>query len=297
MRNTLGEIVEATEGRFVSEGLSFGHGLPEAFDEAAYLALHALGLPPDALDANWARRLSPTEQAAIEQLVARRIAERTPAAYLTREAWLGEHRFHVDERVIVPRSFIAELLHESLAPWVVDPGAVHSVLDLCTGSGCLAVLAALAFPASQVDAADLSPDALDVARINVGRFALDERIRLIQSDLFEALGTRRYDLIVTNPPYVTARSMQDLPPEYRREPEMALASGEDGLAHIRRILASARSHLNPGGLLVVEAGFNREGVEAAFPDLPMTWLEVSAGDDIVFLLEEADLARQPAANR
>ena len=213
-----------------------------------------------------------------------------PRAYLTHEAWLGDLRFYVDERVIVPRSFIAELLREQLQPWVEDPEAIASGLDMCTGSGCLAILMALTFPNAQIDAVDISTDALDVARRNVADYGLEDQLSLIQSDLFTALEGRRYDLIVSNPPYVNAPSMQTLPEEYRREPVGALASGEDGLEHVRTILREAPKHLNKGGLLVVEIGHNRDALEEAFPELPFTWLETSAGDEHVFLLTREQMA-------
>ncbi len=286
---TLGEVVEEAERRLLNAGLFFGHGSASAYDEAAYLVLYSAGLPLDDLESVWERPLSPAEQSAIETLVRRRVDERMPAAYLTGEAWLAGHRFQVDRRVIVPRSFLSELLAEEFFPWTDDPEAVESVLDLCTGSGCLAILAALTFPNAEVDAADLSADALAVARCNVDDYQLDERVRLVESDMFAALAGRRYDLILCNPPYVTADSMAHLPEEYRREPQMALASGEDGLDHIRVLLRDAPRHLNEGGLLAVEAGFNRAGVEAAFPKIPFTWVEVSAGDDIIFLLTREEL--------
>lgn len=220
-----------------------------------------------------------------------------PAAYLAREAWLGEHRFYVDERVIVPRSHIAELLGEGLVPWVADPLAVRSALDLCTGSGCLAVLLALAFPGAEVDGSDLSADALAVARRNVADYGLEQRVRPVKSDVFDALAGRSYDLIVSNPPYVTAEAMRRLPPEYRHEPRMALAAGRDGLDVVRRILAQARAHLSAGGVLVVEVGGGREVLERAFPGLPFTWLETSAGPDFVFLLTREQLPSAPAAAR
>ena len=215
--------------------------------------------------------------------------ERTPAAYLTREAWLGEFRFYVDERTIVPRSFIAELLREGLSPWIADTGRVHGVLDLCTGSGCLAVLAAHAFPEARVDAADLSAEALQVARRNVKDYALGKRLRLVQSDLFDRLARRSYDLILSNPPYVNAAAMRALPLEYRREPRLALAGGRDGLVLVHRMLAQAASHLSPKGLLVVEIGHNRAALEKAYPRLPFTWLDTSAGEDYVFMLKKEDL--------
>lgn len=296
-RGTLGAAVESAERRFVAAGLFFGHGSTNAFDEAVYLVLRTLGLPLDELDGVWKRRITPDESAAVEDIVLRRMTEHIPAAYLTREAWLGPYKFYVDDRVIVPRSFIAELLREELSPWIADADAVTSVLDLCTGSGCLAVVAAMTFPHAQLDAVDLSTDALQVARRNVDDYALNARINLIESDMWAALKGRRYDLIVTNPPYVTGKSMAALPREYRHEPEMALASGADGLDHVRTILRDAAAHLHDGGLLVVEVGFNRKGVEAAFPDIPFTWAEVSAGDGVVFLLTREELVRANAMGR
>lgn len=275
--------------RFNEARLSFGHGSDNAFDEAAYLILHTLHLPLDRLDPFLDASLTHGESEQVQAVLERRVKERIPAAYLTREAWLGEHRFYVDERVIVPRSFIAELLHEQLAPWVEDPHAVGSALDLCTGSGCLAILAALAFPDSRIDAVDLSSDALAVAAKNVADYGLADRVELIESDLFAALNGRTYDVIISNPPYVNAESVAALPPEYRAEPALALGSGEDGLDATRRILAQAQSHLNPGGLLLVEIGHNRDALEAAYPTLPFTWLDTERGDQFVFMLRREDL--------
>jgi ribosomal protein L3 glutamine methyltransferase len=286
---SLGATVEDTERAFIEANLYFGHGSASAYDEAAYLVLHTLKLPLDDLDSVWDRALTAGEQGAINALVQRRIRERIPLAYLTHEAWLGPYRFYVDERVIVPRSFIAELLDEELSPWITDPDAVATALDLCTGSGCLAILAALTFPNARVDAVDLSSDALEVAKRNVDDYELNERVSLIESDMFSALKGRTYDVIISNPPYVTAASMSALPDEYHREPEMALASGQDGLDHVRIILREAPKHLNDNGLLVVEVGFNRDGVEAAFPHIPFTWAEVSAGDGVVFLITREEL--------
>lgn len=285
---TVRDWLRLAVSRFTAAGLVFGHGSENAFDEAAYLILHTLNLPPDRLDPFLDAHLLDTEIAAIDDILRRRIETRMPAAYLTREAWLAGYRFYVDERVIVPRSFIAELLVERLAPWVDDADGVSDVLDLCTGSGCLAILAALAFPHAHVDAADLSRDALDVAAINVAQYRLDERVTLVESDLFERLAGRSYDLIVSNPPYVDAASVAALPAEYRAEPALALGSGEDGLDATRRILGAAKAHLKPGGLLVVEIGHNRDALVDAYPDLPFTWLETSAGDQFVFLLRRED---------
>lgn len=274
---------------FKRAGLAFGHGTQNARDEAAYLILHTLKLPPGELDSVLDRRLKPDELESVRAVLQRRVRERKPAAYLTREAWLGTFSFYVDERAIVPRSFIAELLREGLAPWVVNPRKVRSVLDLCTGSGCLAVLAAHAFPRAQVDAADLSAEALQVARRNVKDYALGKRVRLVQTDLFDRLSERRYDLILSNPPYVDAAAMRALPSEYRHEPRLALAGGRDGLALVRRILTQAAVQLQPEGMLIVEIGHNRAALEAAYPRLPFTWLETSAGEDYVFMLRREEL--------
>ncbi|MDZ7654032.1 MAG: 50S ribosomal protein L3 N(5)-glutamine methyltransferase [Burkholderiaceae bacterium] len=281
--------------RFNEAKLFFGHGSDNAFDEAAYLILHTLHLPLDRLDPFLDASLTHGESEEVQAVIERRVRERLPAAYLTHEAWLGEHRFYVDERVIVPRSFIAELLHEQLAPWIESPDVIERVLDLCTGSGCLAILAALAFPNADVDAVDLSADALQVAARNVADYGLQDRIELIESDLFAALDGRTYDVIISNPPYVNAESVAALPPEYQAEPALALGSGEDGLDATRQILAKAKAHLNPGGLLVVEIGHNRDALEAAYPTLPFTWLDTEGGDQFIFMLRREDLERPTEA--
>lgn len=287
---TLRDWLRFAVSRFAEAGLHFGHGSHQAYDEAAYLLLHALHLPLDRLEPFLDARVTASEAAKVAALLDRRVLERVPAAYLTNEAWLGDLRFYVDERVIVPRSFIAELLRDQLDPWVADPGMVQSVLDLCTGSGCLAIGAALAFPQASINAVDLSKDALEVARRNVEDYALPDRVHLVRSDLFARLGGRRYDVIVSNPPYVDAPSMRALPQEYRHEPRLALAGGRDGLDVVRRIIAAAADHLTAEGVLVVEIGHNRAALEAAYPRLPFTWLDTSAGDEHVFLLRQADLA-------
>jgi ribosomal protein L3 glutamine methyltransferase len=287
---TLRDVLRFATTRFNGAGLFFGHGSSNAFDEAAYLLLHTLKLPLDRLDPFLDARLLPEEVAALLKVIERRAAERVPAAYITHEAWLGSYRFYVDERVIVPRSFIAELIPEQFAPFISDPEDVASVLELCTGSGCLAILLADAFGHAHVDALDLSDDALAVAQRNVADYQLQERIALLQSDLYDALlPEKRYDLIVSNPPYVNAGSMERLPPEYRREPQMALAGGDDGMDLVRRIVDGARSRLKPRGVLVVEVGNERAHAEAAFPDLELTWLSTSAGDDMVFLVTAEQL--------
>jgi len=286
---TVRDCLRFAVSRFNEAGLFFGHGSDNAYDEAAYLILHTLRLPLERLEPFLDAKLTDPEIQAVLNILRRRVEERLPAAYLTHEAWLGEHRFYVDQRVIVPRSFIAELLREQFAPWVEDPQNITRVLDMCTGSGCLAILAALAFPNARVDASDLSSDALEVATINVKEYDLNGRIELIQSDLFDKLQDRTYDLVLCNPPYVNAESLALLPQEYRHEPELALGSGIDGLDATRRILAAAKTHLNRGGLLAVEIGHNRDQLEAAFPALPFTWLDTSGGDQFVFLLRREEL--------
>jgi ribosomal protein L3 glutamine methyltransferase len=275
--------------RFNEAGLFFGHGSNNAFDEAAYLILHTLHLPLDRLEPFLDARLLPTEAKQIEQMLDRRVNERLPAPYLTREAWLQGYRFYVDERVIVPRSFLAPMILEQMQPWLADPDNVFRALDLCTGSGCLAVLLAEAFPDADIDAVDLSPAALEVAQRNVADYDLDDQITLYQGDLFAPLGDMTYDLIVSNPPYVNAHSVAALPPEYRHEPALALGSGIDGLDATRIILRDAARHLNPGGLLAVEIGHNRAELEVAFPDLELTWPEIEGGTDTVFVIAREQL--------
>lgn len=286
---TLRDWLRWAISRFHEAGLFFGHGCDNAHDEAAWLLLHTLHLPPDHLAPFLDARLTHAERLAIQERLHQRIEQRRPTAYLTGEAWLGDFRFHVDERVIVPRSYFANLLEDGLAPWIEDPENIHQALDLCTGSGCLAILMAHAFPQADIDAVDLSADALAVARRNVADYGLEARLRLIESDLFQRLDGRRYDLILSNPPYVTAAAMTALPAEYRHEPVMALAAGDDGLDIVRRILAAASRHLTDHGLLAVEVGHNRELVEAAFPELPLTWIDSAGGEEKIFLLRREDL--------
>ena len=275
--------------RFAESKLAFGHGTTNAWDEAVYLVLHALSLPVDRLEPFLDARLTQHERGKLGELLARRIDARVPAAYLTREAWLGDFRFYVDERVIIPRSFIAELLPDGLAPWIPDPSAVRTALDLCTGSGCLAILLAHAYPEADVDAVDLSSDALAVAQRNVADYGLAGRINLIRSDLYANLVEKSYDLVISNPPYVTDRAMDALPTEYRHEPAMALAGGDDGLDAVRGIVRDAPRFLNPGGLLVVEVGHGRAAVEAAWPRMPFVWLETEGHDDAVFAITREEL--------
>ncbi|MBL0289255.1 MAG: 50S ribosomal protein L3 N(5)-glutamine methyltransferase [Betaproteobacteria bacterium] len=275
--------------RFGEAKLAFGHGTTNAYDEAAYLLLHALHLPLERLDPFLDARLTHAERQQLAQLLQRRIDQRVPAAYLTREAWLGDFRFYVDERVLIPRSFIAELLPDGLAAYVGDAAQVASVLDLCTGSGCLAILLAHAFPAADVDAVDISSEALAVAQRNVSDYGLADRINLLRSDLFANLPDKSYDLIVSNPPYVTGTAMDELPAEYRHEPALALAGGDDGLDAVRTIMREAPRFLAPGGLLVVEIGHNRDAVEVAWPRTPFVWLDTGSSADSVFLLTREDV--------
>jgi ribosomal protein L3 glutamine methyltransferase len=287
--HTVRDCLRFAVSRFYQAELFFGHGSSDAYDEAVYLILHTLHLPIDTLAPFLDARLTDSELGEVLNIIQRRVEQRTPAAYLTHEAFLGEYRFYVDERVIVPRSFISELLRSQLSPWITEPEAVSSVLDLCTGSGCLAILCADAFPHAQIDAVDLSHDALAVAARNVGDYQLAARINLIESDLFAGLAGRRYDLIISNPPYVDAESVAALPAEYLHEPKLSLGSGSDGLDATRVILEHAAEHLTDNGILIVEIGHNRDALEAAYPGLPFTWLDVTAGDQFVFMLHRNDL--------
>jgi ribosomal protein L3 glutamine methyltransferase len=287
--STVRDWLRFAVSRFHEAGLAYGHGSLNAYDEAAYLILHTLHLPLDQLEPFLDARLLPAENRRLADVLRRRVEQRVPAAYLTGEAWLQGYRFKIDERVIVPRSFLAPLILDLFAPWLEMPEQVGSALDLCTGSGCLAVLTALAFPDAEVDAVDLSPDALAVAQENVDDYGLNDRVRLVHSDLFAGLAGKTYDLIVSNPPYVDAPSMAALPEEYRHEPELALASGPDGLDAVRVILEQAPKHLNPDGLLAVEIGHNREALEAAFPRIEFIWPELEGGEDTLFLVRREDI--------
>lgn len=281
---TIRDILRYAVTRFNSAGLAFGHGSADALDEAAYLILHTLKLPLDKLEPFLDARLLPNEIDKLVSIVERRATDRVPAAYITNEAWLGSYNFYVDERVLVPRSFIAELIPEQFSPWVQDPDAVSNILELCTGSGCLAIMLADAFPVAVVDAVDISKDALAVAERNVRDYQLEGRINLIESDLYENVPFKKYDLIVTNPPYVNSTSMSRLPKEYLHEPQIGLDGGKDGMDLVRKIISGAAERLTPEGLLIVEIGNEREFAEAAFGDMGLTWVTTSAGDDMVFLL-------------
>ena len=270
--------------------LAFGHGTDNAVDEAAFLILSALHLPIDALEPWLDCRLTQAERARVGDLIARRISTRKPAAYLTQAAYIQGRKFYVDERVIVPRSFIGELMcQDALAAVVADADAIATVLDLCTGSGCLAILAAEAFPNARIDAADISDDALAVARRNVDDYDLAARVQLMHSNLFDAIPTRRYDLIISNPPYVTATAVAQFPLEYQAEPQLAHLGGTDGLDLVRTILERAHDYLAPDGILIVEIGNGREALETAYPSLPFFWLDTETSEGEVFALTADDL--------
>jgi ribosomal protein L3 glutamine methyltransferase len=287
---TLRDALRFAVTRFNESGVFFGHGQADAFDEAVFLVMRSLNLPIERLDVFLDAYLTHAEINTLIQQIDLRVKKRIPVAYILKEAWLQDYRFHVDERAIIPRSFIAELLKDELQPWVADPTKVTDVLDLCTGSGCLAVMAADAFPRAKVDAVDVSKEALQVAKLNVAEYRLEDRITLHEGDLFTPVASRRYDLILCNPPYVTDASMARLPKEYTHEPKLALAGGPDGMNVIKRLLREARAHLKRGGVLVVEVGGERATVEKQFKDVPMTWLTTSAGDDMVFMTRQEELS-------
>lgn len=278
---------------FVSEmtrsKVFFGHGCSNALDEAVYLVQSALHLPMGDISPFLDARVVPSERERLFQFLTDRTIKRRPASYITGESWLQGHSFQVDERVIIPRSFIAELLADQLTPWVNAPEADLQILDLCTGSGCLGILSAHAFENAMVDCVDLSTQALEVARANIEQHGLQDRVSAIQSDLFNSLGGRSYDVIITNPPYVNEGSMGKLPAEYLKEPRMALAGGDDGMDLIRRIIAEAPHYLNDEGFLIIELGNEKQFFEDAFQELAPVWLEVSAGDEQVLLLRKEDL--------
>lgn len=286
---TLRDLLRYAVTRFNTEQLFFGHGSANALDEAAYLLLHTLKLPLDKIDPFLDARLLPEEIKAAIAVIERRASDRVPASYITKEAWLGTYNFYVDERVIVPRSFIAELIPERFSPWVQDPEEVTDILELCTGSGCLPIMLADAFYNAQVDAVDISKDALAVARKNVQTYELEDRINLIESDLYSNVPDKLYDMIITNPPYVNSNSMSKLPQEYLHEPQIALAGGDDGMDLVRKIVAGAGKRLKPNGILMVEIGNERVFAEEAFAKYGLTWLSTSAGDDMVFMLTAEQL--------
>jgi len=282
------DLILKSRSLLEEQGLYFGHGTDNALDEAAYLVSYCMQLPPDFSDADLQQLPTTEQKQQLAQLLQQRIASRKPAAYLTHEAWFAGLKFYVDERVLIPRSPIAELISEQFYPWV-EADSVKSALDLCTGSGCIAIAMALALPGAKIDAADISGDALQVAGINVANYQLESRVSLIESDLFAGLGDRTYDLIVSNPPYVDAQDMAALPDEYRHEPALGLAAGVQGLNCVIPMLRDAPAHLNPGGVMIVEVGNSAEALVEILPRVPFTWLEFEFGGHGVFLLEASQL--------
>ncbi|MGQ0441940.1 MAG: 50S ribosomal protein L3 N(5)-glutamine methyltransferase [Methylophilaceae bacterium] len=286
---TIRDWLRFTVSRFEESEIFFGHGTDNAYDEAVWLVMSALHLPHDTLNNFLDAVITEQERKHLAHLIERRITERMPTAYLLQEAWLLGFKFYVDERVIVPRSFIAELLENGLSPWIESPDMVENAADICTGSGCLGVLLAHAFPNAAIDVVDISPDAIAVCNINIAHYGLQQQVSAIQSDMFSALKGNTYDLIISNPPYVDAPRLALLPTEYRNEPQVALGSGDDGLDHTHTILHEAANYLNDDGVLVVEIGHNRDALLAAYPDLVFTWLEVASGNEFVFLLTKEQL--------
>ncbi len=285
---TVEELVRVVALELEKSGVFFGHGTDNPLDEAAMLVFHVMELDHAQADLSYSLEVPDDKRRRVEQLLARRIDERIPAAYLTGEAWFCGLDFYVDERVLVPRSPIAELIQDEFSPWI-DPERIHHVLDLCTGSGCIGIAVAAAFPEATVDLADLSEAAAEVARINVARHGVGSRVSVYQGDLFGAVRGHRYDVIVSNPPYVAEDEFRSLPDEYSKEPGMGLVAGEDGLDLVRTILAEAADFLEPGGILVVEVGSAEQALEQAFPDVPFTWLEFEYGGSGVFTLNREEL--------
>jgi ribosomal protein L3 glutamine methyltransferase len=284
--------------KFQEAGLAFGHGASTALDEAAYLILHTLHLPINQLEPWLDARLTKAERVQVAAIIEKRVVTRKPAAYLTKEAWIGQHPFYVDERVIVPRSYIGELLNGDVSMLVPNPSRVLRALDLCTGSGCLAILSAIAFEFASVTAADISEDALAVARHNIDAYQLGGRVSTQHSDVFADLIGKRYDLIIANPPYVTEAAVAAFPPEYKAEPVLAHLAGVDGLSITRRILADAAKHLEPDGTLIVEIGHGRAAVEAEWPNLPFLWLDTEESQgEVLSLPAKALLDVKPPRGR
>ncbi|SDR98380.1 50S ribosomal protein L3 N(5)-glutamine methyltransferase [Opitutus sp. GAS368] len=290
-RATLGDWLRWGEKLYAKHRVAFGQVATNAHDEALYLLLHTLNLPLDSKPAVLRRKLTPEEEVRVKEIFRRRTEDHVPAAYLTREAFLGEHRFYVDERVIIPRSYFLELLPEQIPQWLPPGKPVKRAVDVCTGSGCLAILLAHRFAEARVDAIELSPDALAVAKFNVARHHLAPRVKLFHSDVFDAVPAVKYDLILSNPPYVPTRELRGLSAEFKQEPAMALDGGKDGLDIIRKLLRQARERLQPHGVVVLEVGGLRAAMDRAFPELDLHWLHTEDGEDCVCLMQATRLAR------
>lgn len=286
---TIRDFIRLGASHFMQAELSFSHGMASALDEAAYLVLHALHLPVDTPELYFDSRLTQAEKKTVGRLLRRRITERKPAAYLTHEGWFAGLPFYIDERVLIPRSPLAEWVEKQFYPWL-EPENVHQVLDLCTGSGCIGIACAYAFPQAQIDLSDVSIDALEVAQTNIKRHAVQEHVRAVHSDLFAQLEGKRYDLIVSNPPYVDAQDLAAMSDEFRHEPVLGLEAGPDGLTIVRRILQQAKAHLSKHGILIVEVGNSQYALQEAYPNIAFNWLEFERGGDGVFLLTAEQLA-------
>jgi ribosomal protein L3 glutamine methyltransferase len=287
---TIRDWIRYAVSQFEASDIFYGHGADNSYDEAIWLIMSGLHLPMDTLENFLNANITSVERTHLANLIEQRVTNHTPTAYLVKEAWLHDYKFYVDERVLVPRSFIAELLlDDSLTPWIEFQEMVENAADLCTGSGCLGILLAHAFPNAAVDIIDISPDAIDVSNINIANYGLEEQVTAIQSDMFTALAGKTYDVLISNPPYVDAPSMAALPAEYRNEPQIALGSGTNGLDHTHTILREAANYLADEGVLIVEIGHNRDVLLEAYPLVPFVWLDTSAGDQFVFLLTKAQL--------
>jgi ribosomal protein L3 glutamine methyltransferase len=286
---TIRDWIRYAVSQFEASDVFYGHGTDNAYDEAVWLIMSGLHLPMDTLNNFLDARITADERIKLAHFIEQRITKHTPTAYLLKEAWLQGLKFYVDERVLIPRSFIAELLADGLSSWIEFPEMVESAADICTGSGCLGILLASVFPNAEIDVIDISQDAIDVANVNIANYSLQEQVTAIKSDMFTALKGKKYDLIISNPPYVDAPSMAALPQEYQNEPQLALGSGDAGLDHTHTILHEAANYLNDDGILIVEIGHNREALEAAYPNIIFNWLEVSSGNEFVFLLTKSQL--------
>jgi ribosomal protein L3 glutamine methyltransferase len=287
---TIRDWIRYAVSQFEASNIFYGHGADNSYDEAVWLIMSGLHLPMETLDNFLDASITTAERKHLAYLIEQRVTKHIPTAYLVREAWLHDYKFYVDERVIVPRSFIAELLlDDSLRAWIEYPEMIESAADICTGSGCLGILLAHAFPSAAVDVIDISPDAIAVSNINIANYGLEEQVTAIQSDMFSALAGKTYDVIISNPPYVDATSMATLPTEYRNEPQLALGSGVAGLDHTHTILREAAHYLTDEGILIVEIGHNRDALLEAYPNVSFVWLDTSGGDQFVFLLTKAQL--------